>query len=197
MSVWTEERVETLITLWAQGYSASAIADKLACGFTRSAVIGKVHRLRLPGRMTTHTSDGAQRDCLSKSNDKRRPSRAKVKAFRGRGKHLFEVAEYNAPLPPPPDPDYVPPVEQRKQLLELTNTSCRWPYGDVGNPDFYFCGGPDADFSVGRPYCSIHRALGGAGYTLGRRRKPDLARHTRRRNYKAGLKAQLVKDAVA
>ncbi|MGE0744500.1 MAG: GcrA family cell cycle regulator [Rhodospirillales bacterium] len=44
--VWTAERVEALTRLWAEGYSARQIADKLG-SVTRNAVIGKAHRLNL------------------------------------------------------------------------------------------------------------------------------------------------------
>ena len=46
---WTEDRVELLKKLWADGLSASQIAKRLG-GVTRNAVIGKVHRLGLSGR---------------------------------------------------------------------------------------------------------------------------------------------------
>src|SRR5437763_16438802 len=46
---WTDERVELLKKLWADGLSASQIAGELG-GVTRNAVIGKVHRLNLSGR---------------------------------------------------------------------------------------------------------------------------------------------------
>ena len=49
---WTDERVEVLKKLWAEGLSARQIADQLG-GVTRNAVIGKVHRLGLSGRATT------------------------------------------------------------------------------------------------------------------------------------------------
>src|SRR5262245_35835764 len=48
---WTDERVEALKKLWAEGLSASQIAKQLS-GVTRNAVIGKVHRLGLSGRAT-------------------------------------------------------------------------------------------------------------------------------------------------
>lgn len=41
---WTDDRVETLKTLWAEGESAAAIAKALG-GTTRNAVIGKIHRI--------------------------------------------------------------------------------------------------------------------------------------------------------
>ena len=49
---WTDDRVEQLKKLWADGLSASQIASKLG-EVTRNAVIGKVHRLGLAGRATT------------------------------------------------------------------------------------------------------------------------------------------------
>ncbi|HXV24764.1 MAG TPA: GcrA family cell cycle regulator [Alphaproteobacteria bacterium] len=47
--VWTPERIEMLQSLWREGYSASAIAERLG-GISRNAVIGKAHRLLLPSR---------------------------------------------------------------------------------------------------------------------------------------------------
>ena len=47
---WTPTRVETLSSLWRDGLSASQVAKALG-GVTRNAVIGKVHRLGLSGRV--------------------------------------------------------------------------------------------------------------------------------------------------
>ena len=52
---WTDERVETLKKMWAEGQSASQIAKELG-GVTRNAVIGKVHRLGLSNRVGPGTS---------------------------------------------------------------------------------------------------------------------------------------------
>jgi GcrA cell cycle regulator len=46
---WTDERVELLKKMWAEGKSASTIAKELG-SVTRNAVIGKVHRLNLASR---------------------------------------------------------------------------------------------------------------------------------------------------
>ena len=46
---WTEERIERLKSLWAEGATASQIADDLG-GVSRNAVIGKAHRLGLEQR---------------------------------------------------------------------------------------------------------------------------------------------------
>jgi len=53
---WTDERVETLKRMWADGQSASQIAKELG-GVTRNAVIGKVHRLGLSNRGGPETEE--------------------------------------------------------------------------------------------------------------------------------------------
>ena len=53
---WTDERVETLKRMWADGQSASQIAKELG-GVTRNAVIGKVHRLGLSNRGGNETEE--------------------------------------------------------------------------------------------------------------------------------------------
>ncbi len=57
---WTDTRTERLKALWADGRSASEIADLLG-EVTRNAVIGKVHRLGLAGRKTTSRKPGPRR----------------------------------------------------------------------------------------------------------------------------------------
>lgn len=56
---WTDERVETLKRMWAEGQSASQIAKELG-GVTRNAVIGKVHRLGLSNRVGGKDEDEAE-----------------------------------------------------------------------------------------------------------------------------------------
>ena len=41
---WTDERIDRLKAMWAEGATASQIADELG-GVSRNAVIGKAHRL--------------------------------------------------------------------------------------------------------------------------------------------------------
>lgn len=54
---WTDERVELLKRMWAEGASASQIAKELG-QVTRNAVIGKVHRLGLSNRVVAGAPDG-------------------------------------------------------------------------------------------------------------------------------------------
>ena len=57
--MWTDERVELLKKLWADGLSASQIANELG-SVTRNAVIGKVHRLGLSGRTKSLATSAVQ-----------------------------------------------------------------------------------------------------------------------------------------
>ena len=133
-SPWTPERDAVLVRLWAEGYSASQIADQImGVKVSRCSVIGRVHRLKLPGRKP--------RQPASKSP----PRERRVRQF---------VPKPPAPPPRPEPPPPPPPGEPRMRklpLLELKPTSCRWPVND-GRP-FLFCA---ATADEGEVYCGFH-----------------------------------------
>ena len=56
---WTDERIDTLKTMWEGGQTASQIAEALG-GVTRNAVIGKAHRLGLQSRPSPVVSKEAE-----------------------------------------------------------------------------------------------------------------------------------------
>ena len=140
---WTDERVELLKKLWADGLSASQIAAELG-GITRNAVIGKVHRLGLSGRAKSPSSAAPRPRKARSSGQMLRVSRP---AIRGN-----TALAYDYDLEPEPELLEIP-VEQRKTLLQLNEHTCRWPVGDPGGSDFYFCGGETA---TDLPYCGYH-----------------------------------------
>jgi len=138
---WTEERVALLTKLWADGLSASQIAAELG-GITRNAVIGKVHRLGLSGRAKSPSS--APRPRKPRAPGMMRVPRAHI---RGNTALAYDYAAE-------PEPELIEiPIEQRKNLLQLTEATCHWPVGDPGSQDFFFCGGDAIENS---PYCSYH-----------------------------------------
>jgi len=53
-----------------------------------------------------------------------------------------------------------PPVSKPKTkpipLIDLTNTTCRWP---IGTNPILFCGAPEADLANGVPYCPYHSRI--------------------------------------
>lgn len=136
---WTIERLELLRKMWAEGETAAAIGARLG-GLSRSAVLGKVFRLRL---RAGEAAVAAERQQKNAAND--RPGRAEAPARRRRG------GGRNKHSPSAPSAG-----RRRKTLLELTNNSCRWPYGRPGSGKFFFCGAPEADLACGIPYCPRH-----------------------------------------
>jgi GcrA cell cycle regulator len=128
--VWTADRVILLKALWRQGLSATAVAARLG-SVTRSAVLGKLHRLGLS---------------RSRPSPPPRPSSAKPRLGRSRSV-LARPSTASRALTAPQSPGSVADV------LELAPGLCRWPIGDPKDPDFSFCG-----LACRGPYCATHRA---------------------------------------
>ena len=129
---WTAELVELLTVLWAEGHSASQIAAKLnGAKISRSAVIGKVHRLKLPGRQP-----------------RQQPERPYLRKRRSKPPKWRPAAE--KPLPPPSP---TPPHMRKLTIFRLGPHHCRWPLGGLLEPPRLFCA---ADVREGEVYCEHH-----------------------------------------
>ena len=144
---WTDERVEALKKLWTDGLSASQIAAELG-GITRNAVIGKVHRLGLSGRAKSPSSAAPRPRKARPHAHMLRVSRSSIRGNTA----LAQAYELDVELEPELV-DNVIPLGQRRTILELNENTCRWPIGDPGSPDFFFCGGNTVN---SLPYCSHH-----------------------------------------
>jgi GcrA cell cycle regulator len=149
---WTEERVELLKKLWAEGLSASQIAARLG-GVTRNAVIGKVHRLGLSGRATSSRSSSPR---PRRTNVPRAP-RATSLMFGTRGATALKP-QFDMELDPAPQPleELVIPLHERASIMTLKESMCRWPIGDPGDPEFHFCGRKKLGTL---PYCEHHARM--------------------------------------
>jgi GcrA cell cycle regulator len=159
---WNREREELLKTLWARGETATAIGARLG-GLSRSAVLGKIFRLRLCPVDVDPTSRAKKR---SAANEPRGKNRSRMK-----DRNAAAAAATPAPVTSKNSPAWrrsgarqekiaqrqrAAAAGQRKTLLELTNKSCRWPLGQPGTKKFLFCGALDADLERGMPYCPQH-----------------------------------------
>ena len=144
---WTDDRVELLKKLWAEGLSASQIAGCVG-GVSRNAVIGKVHRLGLSGRATTSRmkSHRPRQRMASKRMAKSRYATIGNPALRA----LYN-AETDAYMPQ--TEELVIPLAERKSIQTLTECTCRWPIGDPQHQEFHFCG---KNKVPGLPYCEVH-----------------------------------------
>jgi GcrA cell cycle regulator len=126
---WTDDRVDTLKKLWAEGLSASQIARQLG-DVTRNAVIGKVHRLGLSGRGSPARSERPRAVTVPKPTVKP----VFIKPVIAEDPVVLENGEFAT-------------------VVTLKEHMCKWPIGDPSKPDFRFCG---RSSSNGTPYCDAH-----------------------------------------
>ena len=152
---WTDERVEQLKKMWLDGLSASQIAGELANGITRNAVIGKVHRLGLSGRVKSPSPAPARPRAKTRPDeDNRGPSTPVV---HGNLAVAAEVRSAPAPAPRTSGEDVVIPICERVSIMELRESMCRWPLGDPTSSEFRYCG---AKMQIGLgPYCAHHARI--------------------------------------
>jgi GcrA cell cycle regulator len=147
---WTDERVDRLKKLWSDGLSASQIAAELG-GVTRNAVIGKVHRLGLSGRAKGNNQT---------ANARRKPAATKNTGYTKATKTAGAGAktQSNTPITPKPAPvlDIEKPKPMMLNLLQLTDSTCKFPIGDPQEEGFGFCGASPRDDD---PYCEYHCRL--------------------------------------
>jgi len=138
-NTWTQERTETLKTLWAQGFSTRQIAIKLG-NITRGAVIGKAHRMKLPRRR-----DGYEVRVRGSSKGKKSRTPAH--------KRIYNLPDFLPRVPVKIVDKSFDLQSLNLDLLELQNNTCRWPVTDT--PPHKFCG----HYTSGdHPYCKHHTA---------------------------------------
>ncbi|MEQ9447740.1 MAG: GcrA family cell cycle regulator [Rhodospirillaceae bacterium] len=145
---WTEERVEVLKKLWAEGHSASQIAKQLG-GVTRNAVIGKVHRLGLSGRATP-SRPVKRPPRLARPKPRLRPDGSVTAPTTTPEETRIRRSDQHAiiqALQPAPVAD-----GEAATILTLRDSMCKWPIGDPADPKFAFCGRK----SDCGPYCAEH-----------------------------------------
>ena len=135
---WTEDRVETLKTLWASGLSGLQCGK--AMGLSRNSIIGKVSRLGINVR----DLGAIERP---KKSEKKAPAPARRTMPFKPAKQYFER--------PQPIVEGLP-VTGRVTLVDLRFHHCRFPINDGGDEGFLFCGN---DRSGVRPYCAFHSSI--------------------------------------
>jgi len=150
MFEWTDAAIAELRKCVDFGWSAKRVALHIGEHFdgspSRNAIIGKALRLKLQWQ----NAPGPRLPSQQRQRTPRKP------------KPNWSPRGHQAPQPPTHvftgDPAEIP-ERQRRTILTLGNEHCRYPYGDVGRPDFFFCGAPEADCGAGRAYCSAHSRL--------------------------------------
>ena len=139
MSTWTDDRIKTLLKLWAGGLSVSQIAGRLG-DVTRNSVIAKIHRLK-------HAK--GDRAPVARVIGGPRPKQTRAPPP--------VAAKFGPPKSvPKPITRYVESQVRRfdpiklVSMIDLENHHCRWPLNDPRSPEFRYCGETKA---LGLPYC--------------------------------------------
>lgn len=130
--LWPPDRDDALRDMWAAGMTASAIAIALCT--SKNAIIGRVHRLHLPGRPSPIRARAT-------------PKPVVVRAVRTLPAlpSVVVVAPVRATvMPPAPVPALVP-------MPRLAHAACCWPVSGTGRRTVW-CDQP----SVRGPYCETH-----------------------------------------
>ena len=134
-TLWNEDRIGRLETLYRDGYSFTLIAADI--GMSRNATIGKARRLELPQRIN-----------LTKCKPREAPF---VTPKRDRFGAVAMI----------PEPEPIPERDYRCTILELDDSSCRYPLWQSFHGERWYCGHPTARLCEGRPYCDYHANLCG------------------------------------
>ena len=135
---WTEERVETLKTMWAAGRAMADIMRALGLD-SRGAVSGKIARLGL---------------ALREPPQPPKPQQTRAQRRRAASYHFKRAGEELACEPIPPMDD-VPP-ERRVKLVDLLFGTCRFFCGETSAPDGGFCPEKAVD---GISWCAAHARI--------------------------------------
>ncbi|SFA56577.1 GcrA cell cycle regulator [Paracoccus halophilus] len=182
---WTDERVETLKRMWAEGQSASQIAKELG-GVTRNAVIGKVHRLGLSNRNdegTEASAPAAKPAAAAAASPAPKPAPAPKPEPRPAAAATPEPAPEPAspapaannfnrrpivaagqPLPPQPSANEISPealasvreVEKKARKLNLMELTERTCKWPIGDPATDRFWFCGLPSQPGKPYCEAH-----------------------------------------
>lgn len=145
-NTWTPERVETLTALWEEGLSCREIATRLG-GVTRSAVIGKVHRLGLDGRENPSTP-GSKRAApkVAKPPKPKKEPRPKLVVANSAPEARIAFTRAWHPLP-----------GSTPRPWEERGGGCKWPIDVLGAEVMHACCEPrEGDHPN---YCRPHRLL--------------------------------------
>jgi GcrA cell cycle regulator len=156
---WPAETLKKLASLWDQGLSASEIGQEL--GFSRSAIIGKAHRMNLSSRreLMAWTPEQAAilktmwrakapvveiaaKLGLSENAVRRKASKMRMQRTRKQGPRDYKPRPAALPFEPKQ-------AESSRPLIR---------------PGFGFCGHPSADLLANRPYCCAHMRIAGNGF---------------------------------
>ncbi|MGJ0397433.1 MAG: GcrA family cell cycle regulator [Methylocystis sp.] len=180
MSSWTPQEDTALRAALAERMTAAQAAAHLTAvlrrEITRSAVIGRAQRIgvvlcgRHPNNKNTRVITPKRTSILPRSHapeshlskEKRLQPRAERNG--GVAPSKLKKAVLSQPMPE----EIHAPASKRIGVMELRDSTCKWPIGDPRGADFGFCGAKPVDNC---PYCAPHARIAYA--SIADRRRHD------------------------
>lgn len=169
MKFWNDEREALCAKLWKEGMSATMIAERLGT-VSRNAVIGKVHRLGLSGRVSIHNG----RTKASYLPPARRKTKAKSKQGSTSGTGAWvkttnpeaaakareaarAIAAAHSGEPPADAMSLLKIVRGKLEVNpDLKERACRYIYGEPSATKPCFCAKPALP---GMSWCEEHEKV--------------------------------------
>lgn len=133
MTQWTQEQIDLAVKLRGEGLSAATIAQQLGSGFSRSAVLGKFHRMGV-------APSAAKKWAAIRAKMQRVDAPAPLKS---------EVAEAKRQIEHPLEMNPV-------TLLKRGPDQCCFPLGEPRSEAFRYCGATKRE---GSDYCAPHQRI--------------------------------------
>ena len=153
---WTEQMVEDLKRMWAEGLTTGEIGKRL--GVSKNSVVGKVHRLQLSGRpspIKKKDSPTKETPAPSKPSKAEKPTQQVSKSKEEKAPQKKEEIEelIVSTSISTAEPKAQSRSSGKTMLTDLDNHTCRWPIGDPKDENFHFCG---KKVKIGQTYCEEH-----------------------------------------
>ena len=162
MSAWTDKKIEKLKVLWDKGVPTAEIGKKL--GFSKNAIVGKVHRLGLSNRNSPikTTSVKSKKEVMKKTSASKielldkAPIKNKNSVSKKEIKEKEIIIKNESPKTTTTTSKSKKNEDVGVSIYELSSDRCCWPIDDPNSDDFRFCG---KKVFKNKPYCLEHCAL--------------------------------------
>ncbi len=156
---WTDEMVDQLRAMWAEGLTTGEIGKRL--GVSKNSIVGKVHRLGLSGRPSPikkkEDADSEAAPAAELKTVKEKPTKElkphKTKVEKAMPEPAAKVDIKAMERESEPQTAAVHTRNGKTMLTDLDNHTCRWPLGDPKDENFHFCG---RKVRIGQTYCDEH-----------------------------------------
>jgi len=137
--IWTEPNTELLKKLWAEGRTAQEISYRIE-GSTRSGILGKIHRMKLPVRAESPNPMHIEHKRMAGGATHYKKVK-KVSKVKRKDREGISITSYANTEP--------------KTMLDLKRRECQWPVRSEGK-QHWFCA---AEVAGKYPYCEKHISI--------------------------------------